>query len=52
MQIDLSSNRLCGAWMEYDKYNDDFVQKGTYTAEGIKAIADALSVSTSMTSLK
>ena len=37
--LNLSSNALCGVWYEYGK------QKGTYTAEGIKAIADALRVS-------
>ena len=41
--VDLSSNFLCGI----DKYGN-----GKYDATGIKAIADALSVSTSMKSLK
>ena len=39
--LDLSGNALCGI-----KYG-----RGTYTAEGIKAIADALRVSASMTHL-
>ena len=34
-QIDLSDNRLCGIWFEW------LEQKGTYSTEGIKAIADA-----------
>jgi hypothetical protein len=41
-QLDLSENRLCGV----DRRGD-----GTYTAEGIKAVADALRVSASLTSL-
>ena len=45
--INLSSNGLCGL------YEDKLGQmRGTYDATGIKAIADALSVSTSMNSLK
>ena len=42
MQLDLSSNQLCGI----SHYGD-----GSYTAEGIKAIADALGVNASLTSL-
>ena len=43
-QIDLSSNMLCGV------YVDDFGDMcGTYTAEGIKALADAIAVSASLT---
>ena len=41
--LNLSSNCLCGL----NEYGG-----GTYDATGIKAIADALSVSTSMTSLE
>ena len=41
-QLDLSSNQLCGL----DRYG-----RGTYTAEGITAIADALKVTASMTRL-
>ena len=40
-QLNLSRNQLCGI--------DDF--GGTYTAEGITAIADALKVTPSLTSL-
>ena len=40
-QIDLSNNRLCGVWTERER-GRDVRQKGSYTAEGIKAIADAL----------
>ena len=39
-QLDLSSNQLCGL----DRYG-----RGTYTAEGITAIADALKVTASVT---
>ena len=41
-QLDLSSNRLCGV----DRWGE-----GTYTAEGITAIADALKVTASLTSI-
>ena len=44
-QIDLSDNRLCGVWVQYG-----FLQ-GTYSAEGIEAIADAL-VRGSLTSVE
>ena len=46
--VDLSSNELCGLYTAYE----GGPIKGTYDATGIKAIADALSVSSSMTSLK
>ena len=39
LQLDLSSNRLCGLYKER-VIDRDF--KGTYTTEGIVAIADAL----------
>ena len=41
--IDLSENRLCGIW------EDETGQQGTYTAEGITAIADALRVNGALT---
>jgi Ran GTPase-activating protein (RanGAP) involved in mRNA processing and transport len=41
-QLDLSNNQLCGL---------DFLGRGTYTTEGITSIANALKVTTSMTSL-
>ena len=44
-QLNLSNNRLCGVWDKYGK------QKGNYNAEGINAIADALRVNGSLTSL-
>ena len=44
LQLNLSNNRLCGIWF-------DGWWRGTYTAEGINAIADALRVSGSITSL-
>jgi Ran GTPase-activating protein (RanGAP) involved in mRNA processing and transport len=44
--IDLSRNQLCGIWT--DDYGN---QIGTYTAEGITAIADALRVNGALTSL-
>jgi hypothetical protein len=43
--LNLSSNQLCGVWYESGKLT------GTYTAEGIKAIADALRVSVSLIKL-
>jgi len=45
--VDLSNNMLCG--MYWDDVYEEWT--GTYTAEGIKAIADALGVNTSLTSL-
>ena len=39
-QIDLAGNQLCGL---------NYKGHGTYTAEGIKAIASAISVSASLT---
>ena len=44
-QLDLSNNRLCGVWLEYGS------QMGTYTAEGITALADALRVNGSLTTV-
>ena len=41
--IDLSGNQLCGVWTQYGQ------QHGTYTAEGIAAIAEALRVKGSLT---
>ena len=46
LQVDLSHNRLCGVWIERG------TMKGTYTAEGIKAVANALRVSASLTSVR
>ena len=40
VQVDLSQNRLCGL---------DLRQGGTYNADGIKAIAEAITVSPSIT---
>lgn len=42
-RLDLSYNQLCGI--------DRLYGTGTYTAEGIKAVADAIGVSASLTSL-
>ena len=42
VQVNLSNNQLCGL----DRYG-----RGKYTAEGIKALADAVSVSASLTDL-
>ena len=39
-QLNLSSNELCGV---------DWMGSGTYTAEGITAIADALKITASIT---
>ena len=41
--IDLSGNQLCGVW------TFDYTEHGTYTAEGIAAIAEALRVNGSLT---
>ena len=43
--MDLSGNQLCGVWTQFVE------QDGTYTAEGIAAIAEALRVNGSLTSL-
>ena len=43
-QIDLSYNNICGI--------DWYTGKGTYTIEGISAIADALRVNASITYLR
>jgi Ran GTPase-activating protein (RanGAP) involved in mRNA processing and transport len=41
--IDLSGNRVCGIWTDYSG------QHGTYTAEGITAIAYALRINGALT---
>ena len=41
-QLNLASNQLCGL---------NWQRRGTYTIEGIKAIAHALSVTTSLTKI-
>ena len=48
MQVNLSDNRICGIWNEYDGRG----VQGTYNAEGIKAIADALCVTASLTEVR
>ena len=45
--IDLSKNELCGIWTDASRDEDG----GTYTAEGITAIADALRVNCALTSV-
>jgi len=45
--INLSGNQLCGIWT--DREGD---QQGTYTAEGITAIADALRVNGALTEVR
>ena len=45
-QLDLSANQLCSISLD-----DDGDQEGTYTAEGITAIADALRVNGALTKL-
>jgi hypothetical protein len=47
--IDLSRNQLCGIWADREGVG---YQHGTYTAEGITAIADALHVNGALTSLE
>ena len=44
--IDLSGNELCCIWTDEDGH-----QQGTYTADGITAIADALHVNCGLTAL-
>ena len=44
--IDLSGNKLCGIWTDWRG------QYGTYTAEGITAIADALRVNGALTEVR
>jgi Ran GTPase-activating protein (RanGAP) involved in mRNA processing and transport len=55
LQLNLSANRLCGVWDEWDvqkgTYIYAYVQKGTYTSDGIQALADALCVSASPTKM-
>ena len=46
LQLNLSDNRLCGVWLEHDYWGK---QMGTYSAKGIKAVADALRVNGSLT---
>jgi Ran GTPase-activating protein (RanGAP) involved in mRNA processing and transport len=41
--VNLSGNRLCGVWLENGK------QMGTYSVEGIRALADALEANGSLT---
>ena len=43
--IDLSGNQLCGIWTDGEQGD----QQGTYTAEGVSAIADALRVNGALT---
>ena len=50
MQINLSSNKLCGVWGE-SVSGCGYYTKGTYNGEGIKAIADAMRVSHSLNSI-
>ena len=46
VQIDLSSNRLCGVYLEHGTWGK---QMGTYDDKGIRAIAHAMGVSRSLT---
>ena len=46
IQVNLSENRLCGVWRNFGQLN------GTYTAESINAIADALRVTGSLTQVR
>ena len=43
----LAGNALCGRFKDYDGY-----ERGTYTAEGINALCEALKSATTLTSLK
>jgi hypothetical protein len=44
--VNLSNNQLCGVWTDYRG------QHGTYTAEGITAIADAMRVNGALTKIE
>ena len=46
-QLNLAGNKLCGVYID----NRTFELKGTYTAEGIQAIADALKGNGALTRL-
>ena len=46
LQLDLSQNSLCGLY-----YNDYGELRGTYTADGIMALSEALKVTGSLTRL-
>jgi hypothetical protein len=46
-QINLAGNRLCGVYTDLSGR-----VRGTYTAEGMKAIADSIAVSASVTSVR
>ena len=48
--IDPSRNQLCGIWTDWADWEGD--QHGTYTAEGITAIADALRVNGALTKIE
>ena len=49
VQIDLSSNRLCGVYLEHGTWGK---QMGTYDDKGIRAIAHAMGVSRSLTQVQ
>ena len=49
-QLNLSNNRLCGVWEEYVG-GSEYQQKGTYNAEGITVLANALRVNASVSRL-
>eukprot|EP00966_Prymnesium_polylepis_P244083 5644841-Prymnesium_polylepis.1 len=50
-QINLSHNGLCGVWEELSICGVWPTRKGTYTSEGIKAIAHAIGISRSLTQI-
>ena len=49
--LDISGNRLCGVWEEEDFYGRR-EKKGTYDSSGVTAIAEALKVNQTLTSVK
>ena len=53
-QINLSGNQLCGLWEAHEISGlvNIAVPKGTYIAEGIKAIAKSIAVHPSITSVR
>ena len=50
LQVNLSSNCLCGVWEAYDGEGHR-VQMGSYTSNGVTALAEALKVTGSLTKI-
>ena len=50
LQLNLSGNRLCGVWEEYDPDKGN-VLRGAYAIEGILALCEAIEGAGSLTAL-